>query len=311
MLAKMQYEFSDFRNISLKPRYALDFFAIGLNLAQNSPQNASKTKRLRRKTVEKMTDLKQVTQDFLDSSQYLKTSILQYERVYGEDFVSPGGREMAREMINRMALLPGARVLDVGCGLGGSAFVMASEFELQVDGIDLSRNMLALANEKLAANGLSAAVDLQWGDCLELERSDFYDAIYSRDVFLHIADKARLFSVLEAALRQGGKLLFTDYCCGPKPWDAEFSAYVEDRGYSLHTVEEYSGLISNAGFSQVIGADITPRFIEILRADLLRIEQAGLDDATVGKLQQSWQQKLERSAAGHHRWGLFTAVKEN
>ena len=77
-----------------------------------------------------MTASKQVTQDFLDSSQYLEASILQYESVYGEDFVSPGGREMAVELISRMALTPGARVLDVGCGLGGSAFVMARDFDL-------------------------------------------------------------------------------------------------------------------------------------------------------------------------------------
>jgi phosphoethanolamine N-methyltransferase len=129
-----------------------------------------------------MTDKKQVDQDFLDSSQYLAASILLYESVYGEDFVSPGGLAMAREMIDRMALAPGSRVLDVGCGLGGSAFVMARDFGLLVDGIDLSKNMLALANQKLAANGLSDSVRLEWGDCLKLEREDYYAAVYSRDV---------------------------------------------------------------------------------------------------------------------------------
>ena len=256
-----------------------------------------------------MVDTKQVTQDFLDSSQYLSSAILQYESVYGEDFVSPGGREMALELIRRMALTPAARVLDVGCGLGGSAFVMAGEFGLQVDGIDLSKNMLRLANEKLAVNGLSDSVSLQWGDCLELEREDEYDAVYSRDVFLHIHDKPRLFSTLSFALKPGGKLFFTDYCCGPRPWDDDFSDYVEDRNYSLHTVDEYAGIIADAGFTQVNGEDITARFIEILQQDLRRIEQSGLEQATVDKLRQSWQQKIERSAAGHHRWGLFSAVK--
>jgi len=257
-----------------------------------------------------MIDNRQVTQDFLDSSQYLESSILQYERVYGEDFVSPGGREMAREMIGRMALAPDARVLDVGCGLGGSAFVMASEFGLQVDGIDLSRNMLALANQKLSANGLSRSVNLQWGDCLELDRSDTYDAVYSRDVFLHIHDKDRLFEVLKASLRKGGKLLFTDYCCGPKPWDTEFNDYVEDRGYCLHTIQEYCELISGAGFTQVSGEDITARFSEILQLDLECIERLDLDETTRAKLALSWQQKLKRSRKGHHRWGAFSAVKE-
>jgi phosphoethanolamine N-methyltransferase len=256
-----------------------------------------------------MTETKQVTQDFLDSSQYLEASILQYESVYGEDFVSPGGREMAVELIKRMALTPRARVLDVGCGLGGSAFVMARDFDLRVDGIDLSKNMLALANKKLAANGLSGSVNLQWGDCLELGSRDRYAAVYSRDVFLHINDKTRLFAVLNTALHQHGTLLFTDYCCGPRPWSDDFRDYIKSRGYSLHTVEEYTGLIAGAGFEQVTGEDITPRFIEILRMDLERIADLKLAQSTRIKLQQSWQQKLARAEAGHQRWGLFTARK--
>jgi phosphoethanolamine N-methyltransferase len=256
-----------------------------------------------------MTDVKPVTQDFLDSAQYLEASILQYESVYGADFVSPGGRNMADELISRMSLTPGARVLDVGCGLGGSAFIMARDFGLFVDGIDLSKNMLALANEKLAANGLSDSVKLQWGDCLELERIDHYDAVYSRDVFLHIEDKQRLFSVLYAALRPGGTLLFTDYCCSRKPWSEEFRDYVADRGYSLHTTDEYAGLIINAGFEQVVADDITGRFIDILRSDLERIEGLDMDEKTRRKLRQSWQQKVARAEAGNQRWGLFTARK--
>lgn len=257
-----------------------------------------------------MADYSKITQDFLDSSQYQERSILEYERVYGENFVSPGGLELAREMIGRMELPQGSTVLDVGCGLGGGAFVMASEFGFTVDGIDLSRNMLRLANKKLAQNGLSGSVSLDWGDCLALDRSDAYDGVYSRDVFLHIHDKVRLFSVLKAALHQGGKLLFTDYCCGPGPWNAEFSAYVADRGYSLHTIEDYTGLIADAGFAQVTGEDITPRFMEILHADLHRIGRLDLGQAARSKLKQSWQQKLERATAGHHRWGLFTALNE-
>jgi len=256
-----------------------------------------------------MTETKQVDQDFLDSSQYLAASILHYESVYGEDFVSPGGQAMASEMIGRMALKPGACVLDVGCGLGGSAFVMARDFGLLVDGIDLSKNMLALANEKLAANGLSGSVKLQWGDCLEMDRVGHYDAVYSRDVFLHIEDKQRLFTVLHAALNQGGTLLFTDYCCSPKPWSDEFNGYVEDRGYSLHTTGEYAELITNAGFEQVVAEDITARFIEILHSDIERIEQSDMDRETRRELQQSWQQKVARAEAGYQRWGLFTARK--
>ena len=251
----------------------------------------------------------QVTQEFLDSVQYATASILRYEAVYGEDFVSPGGHEMTIELVGRMKLAPDSRVLDVGCGLGGSAFVMARDFDLSVDGIDLSKNMLAIANEKLAAHGLSERINFEWGDCLELDRAGYYDAIYSRDVFLHIEDKTRLFSVLNASLRPGGQLLFTDYCCGQKPWSEAFSAYVDSRGYILHTLPDYAGLLSKAGFEQVEYRDITERFISILQSDLNTIAALDLTDTDRANLEQSWRYKVDRSKSGDQRWGMFSAVK--
>ena len=250
------------------------------------------------------------SQDFLDSSQYLESSILQYEGVYGEDFVSPGGREFARETIARLELEAGACVLDVGCGLGGSAFLMAREYGLRVDGIDLSRNMLTLAQRKLETYGLSDLVHLRWGDCLELDCRDQYDAIYSRDVFLHIADKPRLFARLNAALRPDGQLLFTDYCCGPKPWSDEFGGYVGERGYSLHTTSEYAELVAGAGFEQVVSEDLTARFHAILQVELERIETLPIGDVAREKLRQAWQHKLRRAEAQEQRWALISAFKE-
>jgi hypothetical protein len=70
-----------------------------------------------------------------------------------------------------------------------------------------------------------------------------------------------------------------------------------------------TAVITGAGFEQVSGADITPRFIEILHADLKCIEGLELDKSTGTKLRQSWQQKLARAEAGHQRWGRFTARK--
>ena len=251
----------------------------------------------------------ETTQKTLDSTQYATPSILHYEAVYGEDFVSPGGREMAVELIRQLALEPDSRVLDVGCGLGGSAFVMAQKFGLLVDGLDLSRNMLALAVKKCAAHELTDRVVLERGDCLELDRPEFYDGIYSRDVFLHIADKARLFSVLNRALRPGGKLLFTDYCCGERPWGEEFAAYVKERGYCLHALPEYAQLIADAGFVQVTRYDLTARFIEILQADLEKISGLELPESVRDGLEQGWRAKVARVRSGDHRWGLFTALK--
>ena len=51
------------------------------------------------------------SQQMLDTNQYATDSILKYEQVYGEDFVSPGGKKMAREFIEELNLQPNSKVL--------------------------------------------------------------------------------------------------------------------------------------------------------------------------------------------------------
>lgn len=243
----------------------------------------------------------------LDSEQYSEPSIRAYEAVYGRDFVSPGGKTMAHELITRLRLNSGARVLDAGCGLGGSAFLMAREFGARVDAVDLSHNMVAMAQSRCDELGLNDLVRLQHGNCLDLQRHDYYDAVYSRDVFLHIHDKARLFEVLLGALRPGGRLLFTDYCCGGKPWSEEFSHYVKMRAYSLLTLPQYVALLESAGFTDVGSSDWTSRFRAILDMELTRIRGANMDDRMRTKLEGGWEAKLRRVGAGDQRWGLLEA----
>lgn len=254
-----------------------------------------------------MGDSPDVTQSFLDSEQYSTESIAAYQAVYGRDFVSPGGERAAREFMRRLDVESGGRVLDVGSGLGGSAFLMAREFGLRVDGIDLSSNMIAAAQQRCASYGLANAVTFEHGDCLALDRPNQYQAIYSRDVFLHIHDKRRLFTVLLASLSAGGQLLFTDYCCGEQPWQADFADYVQSRAYCLHTLPEYAALIKTAGFVDVTTEDLTERFAEILEADLACIEAADVSDDVRTKLRTGWQSKLARVQTGDQRWGLLAA----
>jgi len=53
-------------------------------------------------------------------------------------------------------------VLDVGCGIGGSAFYMAETFEADVYGIDLSKNMISIAREKLEKENIPNGVTVEF-----------------------------------------------------------------------------------------------------------------------------------------------------
>ena len=60
--------------------------------------------------------------EFFDHKQYTKTTILRYEKIFGEGFVSSGGSITKNEFIKQLDLKAGQRVLNVGCGIGGGLF---------------------------------------------------------------------------------------------------------------------------------------------------------------------------------------------
>lgn len=243
----------------------------------------------------------------LDDGQYTRDAIRKYEAIYGPDFISPGGQATARAILGAATVAPGALALDVGCGLGGAAFLLARERGARVHGIDLSRNMLALAAERCRAAGLSERVTFEHADILAYVPPAPYDLVHSRDVFLHIHDKPRLFAVLAACLRPGGQLVFSDYLRGDGRPSHEFAAYVAARGYALATAGEYRDLMAGAGLVVLAAEDRTAEFAAILAAELARIPASGLPAHERDELAASWRAKLARAQAGEQRWGVFVA----
>jgi len=248
-------------------------------------------------------------QAFLDSGQYTRESILKYELVYGVSFVSPGGKRCAIKLIEKLDLKPGSRVLDVGCGLGGSAFLMKQRYGFTVDAIDLSNNMLKLATLRQTEADLVGQVSLSNQNCLDIAAKNAYDGIYSRDVFLHVKEKERMFEIFFDALKPSGQLLFTDYCCSDKLWPEDFTQYVRRRGYHLCSVSEYRNLIKEAGFEVVEAVDVTRQFIAFSETELKTIYTLDIDENVRQDLGSAWQQKINRARSGAQRWGQFLGVK--
>lgn len=246
---------------------------------------------------------------FLDGGQYSVESIGKYERIYGRDFISPGGADTARGFIAMLDLKAGDRVLDAGCGIGGAAFIMAKDHGALVEGIDLSKNMIQRAKKRCRDLGLDERVTFRQGDLLDLDAQRRFEAIYSRDVFLHVEDKLALFGVLMCALKPGGRVLITDYCLGEGRLTEAFERYVSERGYFLTTIGEYERLLRDAGFARVHAEDLTPQFAEIHARELVRMERSGDADAELSDLAGSWRLKRERALKGEQRWGLFTATR--
>ncbi|MBS3779539.1 MAG: methyltransferase domain-containing protein, partial [Desulfovermiculus sp.] len=93
--------------------------------------------------------------------QYSLTGIYRYEWIFGPGYLGYGEPQVTREIINQMQWAPGTRVLDVGSGLGGPAFLMALEYNARVTGVDLTQQIVDIADQRQKEQGIADVTFLQ------------------------------------------------------------------------------------------------------------------------------------------------------
>jgi cyclopropane-fatty-acyl-phospholipid synthase len=125
----------------------------------------------------------------------------------------PDSLEAAQEakfevICRKLALQPGERLLDVGCGWGGFAIHAAARHGVEVVGITLSEPQAALAQERVREAGLADRVRIRVQDYRDLAGERF-DAIASIGMVEHVgAERIDLYARrLAGMLRPGGRLL--------------------------------------------------------------------------------------------------------
>jgi cyclopropane-fatty-acyl-phospholipid synthase len=113
------------------------------------------------------------------------------------------------ELVSRkLALKPGMRLLDVGCGWGGMVMHAAREHGVKALGVTLSAEQASWAQRAIKEAGLSDLAEVRHMDYRDVAESEF-DAVSSIGLTEHIG-KAELpgyFSFLYGKLRPRGRLL--------------------------------------------------------------------------------------------------------
>ena len=154
--------------------------------------------------------------------------------------------EWARDVVARLDLAGDETVLDAGCGSGR---VTRQLLELlpngRVVGVDGSAAMIEQAR---AAIGDDPRVDLRVADLTDLELDEPVDAVFSNATFHWVLDHERLFALLHAALRPGGRL---EAQCGGEgnvaEWLRVLGAIVGDERF----VAYFRGMVPTWNFASV------------------------------------------------------------
>ncbi|MET9828608.1 class I SAM-dependent methyltransferase [Streptomyces sp. NPDC006385] len=202
----------------------------------------------------------------------------------------------------KLAVRPGLRLLDVGCGWGSMAVHAAREYGVSVVGITLSHEQAAYARKRVADEGLTDKVEIRVQDYRDVADGP-YDTISSIGMAEHVGAERYLeyADVLHRLLKPGGRLL--NHQIGRRPQRDETSYRVDE------FIDSY---VFPDGELQPIGVTVTQlerAGFEVRDVESIR-EHYGLTlRRWVANLEADWDRAVQLTSPGRARvWRLYMAA---
>ena len=138
----------------------------------------------------------------------------EYTRSHAESLVN-----MNRLLASRIGIHEEERVLDAGCGVGGSSLWLAKTFAVSVMGITPVASQIARARYFARREGLSNRVRFAQEDYTRTSFPDAsFDVIWAVESVCHAPDKRLFLREARRLLRPGGRLGIVEYMRFDRPY---------------------------------------------------------------------------------------------
>lgn len=209
------------------------------------------------------------------AAQYSEDFIDRLHLVWGPGFLSPGGPEEVGAIVQGLDLR-GKRVLDIGCGTGGPAIVLARDRGAQMVCIDVEPQLIARAERNAAAAGVAQRIDFHLVEPGPLPfEAETFDVVFSKDSMIHIPDKKALYRDILRVLKPGGVFSASDWLAGEgASMNPAFRRYIDfiDLDFTMATAEETAAAMHAAGFTAVDVRDRNAWYAELVTEEVAAIE---------------------------------------
>ena len=127
----------------------------------------------------------------------------------GDESIDVAQEQKLDHICRKLRLRPGEKLLDIGCGWGALVRWAAKHYGVDATGITLSHNQHALANRRIADDGLGARCRVLLQDYRDVPGEGVYDKISSVGMFEHVGLKnlPLYFRKIHSLLREGGLVM--------------------------------------------------------------------------------------------------------
>ncbi len=181
----------------------------------------------------------------------------------------------------KLALKPGEKLLDIGCGWGGLVCHAAEHYGVSAVGVTLSEDQYAWASDGVGRRGLTNQVEIRLMDYRDIPEREGYDKIASVGMFEHVGrpQLAAYFEKIAALLKPGGLMLnhgITSAAPGTRGLGGGISEFVDEYVFPGGELVHASEVLHAAAASNLECLDaenLRPHYAATLWNWVARLEQ--------------------------------------
>ncbi len=232
------------------------------------------------------------------TSQYPDDFVAGIEWMWGEGFLSPGGPEEVRALLEGVDLV-GCRVLDVGSGLGAIDILLVTEHGArEVLGLEVEAPLVARAAQAVERAGLSDRIRFELvtpGPFPAAEES--FDVVFSKDSMIHIADKPALYADVLRVLKPGGLFVASDWLHGGEAFSEAMTAWlaIVHLDFKMETPENSAAALRQAGFVEVAVRDRNRWYLGEVQREIDCVSGANFERAAAALGRETAAHRLKSS----------------
>ncbi|NQV84420.1 MAG: methyltransferase domain-containing protein [Rhodospirillales bacterium] len=181
-----------------------------------------------------------------------------------------GGRKATIHAVSKLPLNKDSHVLDIGCGIGGTARFIASETGCRVTGIDLTPEYISTAQILNSRTGLADQVTCEIANALNMPFDEAtFDVATTFHVAMNISERGKLYSEIARVLKPGGVFCLYDIMKkGDEPIDFPVPWAHSAATSHLTTPDEMLVHLEAAGFEVEEVEDRTNFALEVIKQGL-------------------------------------------
>ena len=127
----------------------------------------------------------------------------------GQETKEEAQEQLINQLISRARITESKRILDVGCGLGGTAIYLNKMLGAHVRGITISPTQVKIGNDLAEQSRADVRVALMDAEAIEMD--DRFDVVWSVEAISHLSQKMDCFRSIAKLLNNGGKLVIADW----------------------------------------------------------------------------------------------------